>query len=194
MRAEDCAILVLASGSSKRFGPEDKLLTPFLGRPLCTHIIDTTVQINFMHRYVIVPENCPDRVAPFIQANFQIIINPKPEAGRGYALRLGAQALLAHSIKNMCVVLADMPLINTSHLHTLLERATGPVTMSAYNGIKMPPAIFANEALIQLSKPQTARKNLVENQQTVCVPLSGLAAQDIDTKTELRTLEDQFKL
>lgn len=192
MRAEDCAILVLASGRSKRFGPEDKLLAPFLGRPLCTHIIDTTAQINFMRRYVIVPENCPDRVALFTQANFQTIINPNPESGRGHALRLGAQTLLADGIKNMCVVLADMPLIDTSHLHTLLERATGPVTISAYNGIKMPPAIFANEALIQLSKPQTARQNLVENPQTVCVPLSDLGAQDIDTKTALRALEDQF--
>lgn len=191
MKVEDCAIVVLASGLSKRFGSEDKLLTPFLGKPLCTHIINTLAPIPFAHRYAVLPDNTPERTAYFLNAGYQIITNPHPEQGRGYALMLAARALLAQDMPtHMCITLADMPLIKTSHFQTLLTHANTPLTMSENKTIKMPPILFARTLLNALSKTTEARKTIIATAQTQTVALSGFSACDIDTKTDLRALEN----
>lgn len=194
VKAEDCAIIVLASGLSKRFGTEDKLLVSFLDKPLCTHIIKTLAPIPFAHRYAVLPHNTPERTSHFANAGFEIITNPHPEQGRGYSLMLGAQAVLSQdTATHMCITLADMPLIKTSHFCELLERANNPLTMSENNGVTMPPALFTHSLLNELSRSPDARKNIIHTTPTRTLPLTNLAAHDIDTKADLLALENLIR-
>lgn len=191
IQPEDCNLVILASGRSKRFGPADKLLAPFLGKPLCTHIIDTLAPIDFAGRFAVLPEDCPERTAHFVSAGYQAISNTQPEKGHGHSIMLAAQAL-THA-KHICIVLADMPLIESEHILTLLSHPNTAIIMSEYDGIPMPPAIFPPAFLPELSTSSEARKRILKTSRPQTIALSKHAAQDIDTIADLHELEVQIR-
>ena len=48
---EECVLILLAAGRSRRFGDADKLQEPFLGKPLAYHVVTALEDVPFRARF-----------------------------------------------------------------------------------------------------------------------------------------------
>ena len=186
MRAQDTALILLASGRSQRFGAENKLLADLRGKPIISHVIDTIHALGFKSVFAVTSDA---KVSELVaRSQFLTVHNPRPDAGQGYALSLGARAASDAGNVQACVMLADMPFVPPEHVRALLGRArAAPCVMSEYDGAKMPPAFFAGDVFKSLmqAKGEQGAKALVSGANISLVPLAKRAAIDIDTPADL---------
>lgn len=117
---EDAALVVLAAGRSRRFGPENKLLHPLAGRPLAGHIAATAGAMALGARIAVCAPEDKALHALFTGAGFAIAENPSPEQGLSSSLRIGLGAALGTGADAMLVCLADMPFVEVADLRALL--------------------------------------------------------------------------
>ncbi|MEP3889858.1 MAG: nucleotidyltransferase family protein [Hellea sp.] len=191
MKPENCALIILASGLSERFGTADKLMVDFRGKPLVQHVIDAAKDVRFARRFAVIPRLSKRRRALFSGQDFTLIENDTPEAGQGGSLKLAAQAARDDGYSAICVMLGDMPFVQTADLINLLRNLSGKDRgISHCNNTLMPPAIFTNEALDALLSldPDSGAKALFNSEDFYKHPLSERAARDIDTPETLAEL------
>lgn len=191
MRPEDCALVILASGLSKRFGTADKLMAKFRGKPLVQHVIDAASPLAFAERFAVIPIESKQRRVLFMRQGFTLIENDSPEAGQGGSLRLAAKVAQANGHDAICLMLGDMPFVETHDLSNLLQNLSDKDrAISHCNNSLMPPAIFTNAALDELMTidAKAGAKALLNSWNVYKHPLSERAAQDIDTPETLARL------
>jgi len=71
-KPEDCALVILASGLSERFGKADKLMAEFRGKPLVQHAIDAADKLPFAERFAVVPVSSKKRRKLFNYAAYSL--------------------------------------------------------------------------------------------------------------------------
>ncbi len=143
------AALVLASGLSRRFGTDDKLLADLKGQALLAYCLDTAKTARFDGYLVICPD--PDPRAELARSlGFQVIPNPSPEQGQGASIALGAKYCQSAGFEAACILLGDMPFVSAEYLQAL-SKANGDIIFSLNNDRDQPPAIFRGEALAALT-------------------------------------------
>lgn len=186
MSAQDTALILLASGQSKRFGRENKLLADLKGKPIISQVIETITGAGFKALYAVTSEAA---VADLLRlSHFQILQNAHPEAGQGNALSIGARAVIADGHTQVCVMLADMPFIPREHLMALISIAeSSAVVLSEYDGVVMPPAVFSGVNLTAIAGAQGERggKDVTRDLKPLTARLTKRAAMDIDTPADL---------
>ncbi len=191
MRAEDCALVILASGLSERFGKSDKMMAEFRGKPLVQHAIDAARDVPFAERFAVIPKASIERRKLFNYEGYTLVENSSPELGQGGSLKLAAKAAQASGYKSICVILGDMPFIQTDDVISLLCNLTDKDrAISCCNKTLIPPAIFTNGALEEMSKIGGAAgaKALFRADNFYKHVLSDRAARDIDTPETLAEL------
>lgn len=160
--ADRVAALLLAAGLSRRFGPQDKLLADFEGRPLAAHARDAIGGFGFAARLAVIRTGAPDLRALFADGGFTLIENPIPADGMASSLRLGAAAARDLPVDALLICLADMPRVDA----TLLEQLCAAYDMAAGllvcrdAGRRSPPALIGRrhfDALEQLTGDAGAR-------------------------------------
>lgn len=146
------ACIVLASGLSRRFGEDDKLLAELKGQALLAYCLDTAQQTGFSAYFVVTPKSDP-RADLARKAGFEIIDNENPESGMGHSLALGAQQVIKDGYDSACILLGDMPFITAKYLKRLKASFPGQdAVFSESDHRNQPPAIFKGQALIRLSQ------------------------------------------
>lgn len=191
MRPEDCALIILASGLSKRFGKTDKLMADFKGKPLVQHVIDAAKGIQFAERFVVIPSESKKRRDLFSKQGFTLVENDRPQAGQGNSLKLAARTVRAKGHSAICVMLGDMPFVEKDDLISLLRNLSDKDKgVSHCNKTLMPPVIFTNEALEALLDidAEGGAKALFNSGDFYKHALSDRAARDIDTPETLAEL------
>jgi molybdenum cofactor cytidylyltransferase len=182
IRPERVAALLLAAGMSVRFGNEDKLLTPFLGRPLAAHARDAISSIHFACRVAVVRARAPVLSALLEEKGFALVENPAPADGLGSSLRLGVAAVTAMDVDAMLICLGDMPRVDTALLRQLCERYDPAVAtlVCCDHDRRTPPALIGRvhfDALTRLAGDTGARA-LLRDAPTLAV--SSAVLHDID--------------
>ncbi|MEP1230592.1 MAG: nucleotidyltransferase family protein [Litorimonas sp.] len=194
-----CALILLASGLSKRFGADDKLLASLAGKPVIDHTLDHIAPAGFeLHIAVIgtppkADTGMRDKLA---RAGYHIIVNPAPEDGQGSSLALGAQAAIDAGYHQACIALADMPLVPTAHFTKLLNMSvqSEQVVSEAHideRSVTLPPCVFSGQALQRLTTASgdSGAKKFLCGTDIVRCKLLDWAAQDIDTPEDLQSLK-----
>ncbi len=184
MLPSDLALIIPASGFSKRFGEADKLLADFSGRPLADYAAKTAHQIGFAQMIAVVPPNCSDRADVFKARGFDIVINSSAALGLSHSIQLGEKAVRVMP-KGICIMLADMPLVPPAHIHALIEAAPDEgVVKTLYEGHVQPPAIFRSKVCGEWRQPD----NLTQSQAVNTLALAAPFGDDIDTADDLSRL------
>lgn len=189
---EDIALVLLASGRSRRFQGGDKLLATFRGAPLLTHAAGALAGRVPMARLAVIGADQPERRAMLGDTAWTIVDNPAPDEGQGQSLALGTRAAKKRGARAVMVLLADMPLVPDSHLDALAT-AMSPeldVVVTRSGKIAGPPALFrvsTFDALDALSGDEGAR-SVVQAFRSDQVDLDAALAVDVDDRQTLRAL------
>lgn len=186
IEAERVALVLLAAGRSKRFGEADKLIVPYLGRPLGLHVVVALEAVPFCARIAVTSGTQLD----LVDCGYQIVHNDDPAAGLGRSLRLGVEAACAGKAEAVMIALADMPRVTATHIHRLLDRAEGPdAIVASSDGVQpRPPALFGCNHLGSLLKSEgdMGARELVKHGHHVVTSPAELI--DVDTPEDLAAL------
>lgn len=182
---ESVALVLLAAGRSRRFGT-DKLMAPYLGRPLGLHVVVALEAVPFARRIAVTSATQLD-LAP---CGYAIVHNDDPAAGLGRSLRLGVEAACRAAPDAILIALADMPRVTATHVYRLLDGGGGPdAIIASSDGIDpRPPALFgsAHFGLLLASEGDRGARELVRRGRHVVTSPAELT--DIDTPEELAAL------
>jgi len=187
--------VLLAAGSSVRFGASNKLLVNIGGRSLIGLVAEAITQGDIVSEVVVV--TCYDY--PLIERTLdglrlRFAHNPNWPKGMGSSIAVGVSAL-SSNLDGAFIVPGDMPLVQAALLERLIEefvQAQGasiifPATASGAqrNPVLWPRRFFA--LLTALSGPEGGKRSLnalAECQKAVLVDEDS-ALTDIDTAEDL---------
>jgi molybdenum cofactor cytidylyltransferase len=188
--AEKTALVLLAAGRSARFGTVDKLLEPFLGRPLALHVTTALEAMPFARRIVVKDGTELD----FAALGYHVIHNEEPHRGIIHSAKLGIEQLRGDGIEAVLFAPADMPRVTAGHVYRILDAADGPdAVVASSDGVRpCPPALFGADqfdALRALDGDQDVRALVLSGKHVVASPAELI---DIDTPEDLEKLRSMF--
>ncbi|MFV0332715.1 MAG: NTP transferase domain-containing protein [Tropicimonas sp.] len=141
--------LVLAAGRSSRFGPENKLLHPFRGRPLAAHAAASMRAADLDRRIAVV---CDDRVAELFDG-FEIVRLAAGDAGQSDSLRAGVRHAVTLGAERLLVALADMPHVPAALIDRVVGACRADRPSATTDGRRrLPPACFPQAAFGALER------------------------------------------
>jgi len=191
----EIAMLLLASGLSRRFGADDKLLAALAGQPVLSYAAALNIPRLRPYRLAVIDADNEARGKILINQGWNIISNPEPEAGQGGSIALAFRHLRTlPQIKACVIVLADMPHIPQDYLEDLVDCATDTTSavMSHYSGGLCPPALFKREsfdALSNLHGDKGAKSVFMRLENVSTLQLTDIMGLDIDTAEDLSRSE-----
>ena len=189
IRAEVVVLVLLAAGTSERFGNiAAKLEEPFLGRPLGLHVAVALEAVPFRDRIAITG----DATLDFAAHGFRTIANPDPTRGMASSVRIGVEAAKAMDADAVLIALADMPRVTATHVFNILDAvdADDAVVASSDGVTPHPPALFARDrfdALLALDGDMGAREMIRRGKHVVTTEAEMI---DVDTPEELERLRE----
>ncbi len=196
------AVVLLASGLSRRYGRRDKLLAPLGGKPLLEHMAKTVAGLDALVKVAVCPSDRKE-IGERLIDRFVIALNKKPKDGLGHSIAVGVQVALQFKPDAMLFVMADMPFVEERLLRETVERlgrrGFGPdIVHSGGNAGVRPPTAFNSACFDSLALLQgdDGAKVLVRSGQFEVVGLEtpDPLLFDIDTKEDLEIARGQIAI
>lgn len=187
LRVEECVLVLLAAGKSRRFGDiRCKLDHDFLGRPLGLHVVVALEEMPFRQRLAVIDGLDLD----YRDHGFDTIHNPDPDLGMSSSIKLGVERARALKARSVLIALADMPRVTAAHIHRLFDASQDDrsVVASSDGRATKPPALFGAgqfDCLMALNDEAGAR-DLARGGRHVVASTAELV--DVDTSEELESL------
>ncbi len=166
--------ILLAAGSSKRYGNKNKLAEKFKGKYLIQHIRDTLLKVFHSSDLLIIVGHDCERITNLINnEDIRIINNKNYKNGIGTSISIGITNLDT-DIQGVMIIPADMPFISSEDLTKLekkfIELNCQKVVLPKYHDT------FGNPVILPKSYFSTLR-NLRED----CGARSQIREKDIVT-------------
>ena len=122
----DFDVIVLAAGASSRFPNGNKLVHPYQGRPLISHLFETIAELDLRQRIVVTgaPYRSEIRTVLAGYPGWQECFNSHASSGMGSSIAVGA-ALLDGS-RGVFICPGDMPAIGAGDFLAVARLFTGP--------------------------------------------------------------------
>ncbi len=182
--------LILAAGKSSRMGDDNKLMMPFQGKPMLSHVVDAAQSSNLFHVGVVVGYQSKTIKRFILNQNVQYIENNNWETGMASSLVAGIGKL--SQIDGYLIMLGDMPLITPDLINKIIDYgADDKIIVPIKNGKQGNPVFFGSdfrEDLMALSGDVGAKKVIKENQSSVVeIEIQSNAIfKDFDTRDSLK--------
>ena len=192
----NCAVIVLAAGSSSRMGRPKQLLT-YNGKSLLEFTVDTA--INSVADPVIVVLGANTNLVKQVIAHKGIHIAENKDWSEGMAssIRCGIEMLMhvAPSSQAAILMVCDQPFVSSVLLNNLVSKQKergSPIVTSKYKNVIGPPTLFHKTIFSELLrlKGDTGAKKVVEKHINEVETISfdeGII--DIDTEADYRALK-----
>ena len=200
LSADRIDAVLLASGFSRRFGADDKLLAPFRGKALARHTLDLVCGINagplrpFRRIFLVAAADAVKALAAGLPVT--VIHNSAPEKGRRESVRLGVAAGGAgpEAPDYYLFFPCDQPLLDEKTvLQVLAVRRPGSIVEPRFNGNPGNPCLFASvfrEELLSLGSGERPG-GIKARHAGALIPAEladGAPLMDIDDPAALETL------
>jgi molybdenum cofactor cytidylyltransferase len=187
------AVILLASGRSKRFGWRCKLLQDLGGRELMEHAASAVTALDALARIAVCPTEHP-RIAEHLQDRFVIAVNKHPKRGMGHSIAVGMSVAMQFKPDAIAVCMADMPFIEPDTIRAVVAALGGPDGVNiahsggASGGARPPTAFDAScfPDLLALDGDDGA-KRVISSPRFKAVGVNAPAPLlgDVDTREEL---------
>lgn len=188
--------VLLAAGSSSRFGAENKLLAQVDGQPLVARTASRLLATNVSVVVAVVAAGADGEAVAAALNGYpvQIAVNPHASRGIGASIACGASAL-ADTSAGIMIIPGDMPSLDPVLLNRLIagfqadrgDKIVHPVTQA---GEQRNPVIWpawARPELLQLDDAKGGKKLLAQHlARTLALAASHDGVfEDIDTREDL---------
>ncbi|WP_256288152.1 nucleotidyltransferase family protein [Halobellus inordinatus] len=186
--------VLLAAGTSDRFGERNKLLASHDGAPLVRHAAATLVDSTVDPVVVVVGYESERVVDALDGLDVEIVHNPRYANGQASSVRAGIRALRdrPEQVDAAVVALGDMPFVDVATIETLCdayEAGVGDALAAAYEGARGNPVLFDRrffDDLVDVAGDVGGREILLDSDDSarVAVPDSGVR-RDVDEPSDL---------
>jgi molybdenum cofactor cytidylyltransferase len=195
---ERTAVVLLASGLSRRYGRRDKLLANLGGKPLIEHPARVVAGLHALSRVAVCPSDrheIKDRLA----SRFVIALNKQPKHGLGHSIALGAQIALQFKPEAIIFCMGDMPFIEAWLFDALLTGLDdADIVHSGVAGRVHPPTAFGPvcfDELRELDGDDGAKRLIGQGAfRVTSISAPPPVLVDVDTREELAYAEKQLAL
>lgn len=190
--SNEIAGIVLAAGTSSRFGVANKLLADLEGRPIVAHAVETMVASEVDPVIVVIGHDA-DRVADALAGQpVTLVRNDEYARGQATSVSVGIKALETFDVAAAVFALGDMPFVSPETIGTLVATyriGTETALAAAYDVSRGNPVLFDRchfERLADVSGDTGGRAVLLKGDQSALVATddSGVV-RDIDTPADL---------
>lgn len=190
-------IVILAAGSSSRFGKSKQLLQ-YRDKTLLQNVIDAAVNSNAKQVVAVLGASAEEISKEIDKSKINTVINTEWTEGMASSVRNGLNELLFISPATDAVIflVCDQPHISSGVINELInsQRTTGkPIVACNYGETIGPPALFHKSLfneLMQLKGDVGARKIIRQHSNEVATVLFAEGNIDIDTKEDYEALND----
>ncbi len=182
--------IILAAGSSRRYGKTNKLVQIFQDKPIIKHVIDVLLEENDPKDLLVVVGHEKSKIINLIDnPNIKVVNNIDYEKGIGTSISC-AMRHLEDYIQGVMIIPADMPFISKVDLRNLenkfIEFNYTKVVFPKHesnlgNPVILPKSYF--DILTNLKSDEGARSQ-IKNKDYVTVNAGIGTTLDIDTKEE----------
>lgn len=193
--------IVLAAGSSKRFGSENKLLANVDGKSVIESVCLNVAQCGFDVVVVVIAPGQPT-IETFVHAaGFRAVVNRHPELGMGTSIAYGIRQLMQQEPDNLSgvgIFLGDMPSVSAAVVGQLLDcfKSSGcqnivrPINVVDQKKKPGHPVIFPTDFFTELERLEgdAGAKQLIaanHNRLTEVTVIDRGATTDIDYPSDL---------
>ena len=188
--ADALHVIVLAAGSSSRFG-SPKQLAKIGGRPMLTLAIDKATELAGRHAVTVVLGAHSALLAPLVQnASVACAINPAFAEGIASSIRTGLERMPVGT-RGVLITLADQTAVTVEdlrHLVTAWQRQPDRIVAAQHGATAGAPAIFPVDLFPELAAlrgDRGARALLLQHPERVVRVPTPSAATDVDTPADL---------
>jgi molybdenum cofactor cytidylyltransferase len=197
---EQCGIIILAAGESKRLGSPKQLLS-FDGSTLLARVAKTACE-SMMCPVIAVLGAHAEKIRPTLNIpSLNVVYNDNWQEGMASSLRTGLTSMmeLYPQVDGIIILVCDQPYLSHELIKALIEaqRDAGlPAAAAAYNGKLGTPALFHKSlfsALLLLSGDTGARKMLERIRENVVEVDFEMGDVDIDTQADYERLLNKDK-
>ncbi|MEL6103666.1 MAG: nucleotidyltransferase family protein [Pseudomonadota bacterium] len=177
--------VLLAAGSSRRFGDADKLIAPLAGHPLVSHAARA---LSAVEPEILIAVTRTYQVAALLDG-FDVVRLDNTKPAQADSLRAGVARAIVLGASRAVVVLGDMPFVTPALIDMVISRSTGTTPAAATDGKRpMPPACFPAACFSKLmaqSGDRGAADLIKALPPSALVAAPSLALRDIDTPAAL---------
>jgi molybdenum cofactor cytidylyltransferase len=186
--------VVLAAGTSSRFGAANKLLAEWAGEPLVRHAARTICR-STVDAVVLVVGHERERVrAAVADLDVAVVDNEDYEAGQATSVRRGVAAARDRGADAALVALGDMPAVDVESIDRLVaayRAGVGDALAAAWEGTRGNPVLFDArhfEALMAVSGDVGGREILLGDSTAALVETGDPGVRrDVDRPDDLGT-------
>jgi molybdenum cofactor cytidylyltransferase len=190
VRTEQIAAVLLAAGTSSRFGEDDKLIADLNGKPVIAHTLEAVASLAFGELVAVTRPiaDAPDIHRRLERRGYSILVNDRPEEGLASSIvRAVLHVMPIKRCRGILICLGDMPFVPQSHYNRICLAAEDvrSVVASTDGFSSSPPAFIGRKhfpELLTLRGDQGARALLSRGVQ---VEAMGSSLIDIDTPEDL---------
>lgn len=189
--------LVLAAGTSSRFGEENKLLAEIERRPIVKHSVRSLAEGNVSPIYTVISGE-DDRVRQAVTPDTRIVVNDAYRQGQATSIRAGIEAIRRRTALDAVVIaLGDMPFVEPATVDSLIDVYRSGITDVAVAGYRKQrgnPVLFDASYLDSLAAVtgDTGARHLITEGDAVLVETADPGVvQDVDTPADLDRFEGE---
>jgi len=198
-RENRVAGVLLAAGTSSRFGEGNKLLATLNGESLVRHAARTLAEAAVEPLVAVVGAD-GDRVAAALDGlGFSVVENPNYAAGQATSVRAGVHAVRdASDVAGAVFALGDMPLVASASVDALVAAYRGSeatALAAAFDGERGNPVLFDSQyfdVLADVDGDVGGRDILLSGDDSVLVETGDSGVRrDVDTRTDLDRMRER---
>jgi len=197
---EQCGIIILAAGESKRLGNPKQLLS-FEGNTLLARVAATASASGLYPVMAVLGANAEKIRSTLNIPGIQVVNNDNWQEGMASSIRKGLTTMmeLFPQVDGVILLVCDQPHLDQSVIRALIEaqRDEGlPAAAASYGGKLGTPALFHKHLfpdLMSLSGDTGARKMLEQNRENVVEIEFEMGIVDIDTQEDYERLLNNDK-
>lgn len=193
-----CGIVILAAGQSKRLG-QPKQLLPFGGTALVVRVADAACRLKLYPVLAVLGAHA-EKIMPYLNMpGIRVVVNEEWEEGMASSIRKGIEAMDRYypHLDGIMFLVCDQPHLDHQLIRDLigLQDETGmPAAACSYAGILGTPALFHKSLfheLMQLKGDVGARKLLEKIKDEVAVLTFDHGVLDVDTPEDYSRLMNE---
>lgn len=184
--------VLLAAGTSSRFGEANKLLEPLDGDPIVRHGARTLVETDLADVVAVLGYEADTVAAALADLPVRTVRNEAFRAGQATSVRRGLDAVGADA-EGVVFGLGDMPAVDPSTVDTLVaafSAGAGDPLVAAFEGRRGNPVLFGRrhfDALAAVEGDTGGRSVVLESDGTTLVETGDPGVtRDVDRRADLR--------